>query len=295
MQSAAKGELAVVTGAAGGLGACFAQKLAQRGYRLLLIDRRAEQLRQTCDAINARYGAVATPCSVDLCQRAEVESLAGQLNQTPDLALLVNNAGFGTTDYFVDIDVSQHLDMIHLHVLTPVMLARAALPGMIERNRGAIINVSSLGAWSHSAGNVQYAATKTYLAVFSQALEQELQGTNVRVQALCPGFVRTEFHDAQGMKGFDLGQVPAQYWMSAEEVVECSLRELAGKRVVVFPGLRYRILGRLMQMPLFQPLVRRMARTQRRAARRLRRAQRAGVLPAGQQTAPEPANPAARS
>ena len=258
MKKAAEGALAVVTGAAGGLGSCFATKLAERGFRLLLVDRREPQLRQHCEALAARFGVVAEPYAVDLCKREELESLAQRLSQMPDLELLVNNAGFGTTDYFVDIEASQHVDMIHLHVLTPTLLTRAVLPGMLERDRGAIINVSSLGAWSHSAGNVQYSATKTYLAVFSQTLNEELVGTNVRVQALCPGFVRTEFHAADGMKDFDAQGVPAHMWMSAEFVVECSLRKLTGRRVIVFPGLRYRLLGRLMQMPLFQPFVRRM-------------------------------------
>lgn len=276
MKKATEGPLAVVTGAAGGLGSCFASKLAERGYRLVLVDRREKQLEKICEAITARYGVVAEPCAVDLCKRDEVESLARRLNQATDLELLVNNAGFGTMDYFVDMDVNQHLDMIHLHVQTPVILTHAALPGMIERDRGAIINVSSLGAWSHSAGNVQYASTKTYLAVLSQALAQELHGTNVRVQALCPGFVRTEFHTADGMKGFDLRRVPRRYWMSAEHVVDCSLAKLAGNEVIVFPGLGYRILGRLMQMPLFQGFVQRMAT--RRDARRSRKAARSSVV-----------------
>jgi short-subunit dehydrogenase len=152
---------------------------------------------------------------------------------------------------------------------------------MIQRDQGAIINVSSLGAWSYTAGNVQYASTKTYLAVFSQALAEELGGTSVRVQALCPGFVRTDFHDAAGMRGFDLRQVPARLWMSADDVVECSLRRLSGRKVIVFPGLRNRILGRLMQMPLFQPFVQRLATARKRAARRMPSAKRSpAVAPA---------------
>lgn len=277
MSSAAAGAWAVVTGAAGGLGSCFAARLAQRGYRLLLVDRREEQLQQICAEMTARYGVAAEPRAVDLSRREEIESLAQRLHQLSKVELLVNNAGFGTMDYFVDMDISQHLDMIHVHVLTPTMLTRAVLPGMIQRDQGAIINVSSLGAWSYTAGNVQYASTKTYLAVFSQALAHELDGTNVRVQALCPGFVRTDFHDAAGMRGFDLRQVPARLWMSADAVVECSLRRLSGNKVIVFPGLRNRILGRLMQMPLFQPFVRRLATARKRVARRMPSAKRSVV------------------
>jgi short-subunit dehydrogenase len=292
--NAAEGEWAVVTGAAGGLGACFASKLAERGFSLLLVDRREKQLQEICAAITTRHGVAAEPCAMNLCQQDVVEALARRLSQLPHLALLVNNAGFGTTDYFVEIEMNQHVDMVRLHVLTPMMLTRAVLPGMIERDRGAIINVSSLAAWSYSAGNVQYAATKTYLAVLSESLQEELYGTNVRVQALCPGFVRTEFHDAEGMKDFDFRRVPRRMWMSADDVVNCSLRKLSGRRVIVFPGMRYRLLGRLMQMPLFQPFVRRMA-GRRRAARRRRNQGRSNLDPPAPRAAEEPAQSTAGS
>ncbi len=156
--------------------------------------------------------------------------------------------------------------MVDLHVVTPTILTRAILPGMIKRNSGGIINISSLGAWFQSAGNAQYGATKNYLAVFSQALHQELRGTNVRVQALCPGFVRTEFHGAQSMSAFKLRRSPAAHmWMSADAVVNCSLRRLAGKQVIVIPGFGYRILGRLAQMPLLRPLLQWITRAPRSA------------------------------
>jgi short-subunit dehydrogenase len=292
MKKATEGKLAVVTGAAGGLGSCFASKLAQRGFSLLLVDRREQQLEQLADEITSRYGVDAEPRAMDLCDRDEVECLAHQLDLRTNLELLVNNAGFGTADYFVDADVNQHVDMIQVHVVAPTILARAALPGMIERNRGAIINVSSLAAWFYSAGNVEYAATKSYLAVFSQALQQELRGTNVRVQALCPGFVRTEFHDSECMKGFDTRQVPARYWMCSEDVVECSLRRLSGNQVVVFPGLSYRLLGRLAQMPLFQPLMGRLAGRERLPSRQ-QAAELATVLPPAPRVA-ETLSPASR-
>jgi uncharacterized protein len=263
MKIASEGGLAVVTGGAGGLGSTFANKLAERGYRLLLVDRRQQQLEQVCESITARYGARAEACAVDLCNREEVQRLAKRLEQMPDVELLVNNAGFGTIDYFADTDAKYVADMVDVHVVAPTLLTRAVLPGMIERNRGAIINVSSLAAWFQSAGNVHYGATKCFLAVFSQSLHQELRGTNVRVQVLCPGFIRTEFHDAESMKGFHLRCAPAAHlWMSAEEVVNCSLRRF-GKQVIVIPGFWYRILGRLAQMPVLQPLMRRLAQVPR--------------------------------
>jgi uncharacterized protein len=261
--------LAVVTGAAGGLGASFAMKLAERGHRLLLVDRRQNQLEEVCDAIASRYGkygAHADPFAADLSKRDEVELLADRLEHMGDVELLVNNAGFGTIDYFVDTDPRQLVSMVDVHVVTPTILTRAVLPGMLERNRGSIINVSSLGAFFQSAGNAQYGATKCYLASFSMSLHQELQGTNVNVQALCPGFVRTQFHDSDGMKSFNLLCSPAAHmWMTPDEVVDCSLRQLGGKQVVVFPGIKYRLLGRLAQMPLLRPLMQRFTRLPRMA------------------------------
>jgi short-subunit dehydrogenase len=147
------------------------------------------------------------------------------------------------------------VDLALVHVVAPTILTRAVLPGMVERRSGGIINVSSVAAWFQSACNVQYGSTKCYLATFSMSLAQELRGTNVRVQALCPGFVRTDFHAAQSMQGFQLRCAPAErYWMSPDEVVDCSLRRLSGRQVIVIPGLTYRVLGRLAQMPVLQPL-----------------------------------------
>jgi uncharacterized protein len=256
MKIASEGGLAVITGAAGGLGSSFANKLAKRGHRLLLVDRRLNQLEQVCESITALHGVPAEPCAVDLCKREEVDRLGKRLEQIADVDLLVNNAGFGSLEYFVDAPAKSLLDMVDVHVAAPTILTRAVIPGMIERNRGAIINVSSVSAWLQSAGNVQYGATKTYLAVFSVALHQELRGTNIRVQALCPGFTRTEFHDAECMKRFEVrGRLPEYFWMSADEVVDCSLRKLSGSQVVITPGLGYPVFGRLAQMPLLKPLM----------------------------------------
>lgn len=265
---ASQRRLAVVTGAAGGLGLAFANQLAARGYRLLLVDRRQAQLEQVCATIADRYEVSVEPYVIDLCNRREVEQLTLHLQQL-DVDLLVNNAGFGTVDYFVDCDPSFLAGIADIHVIAPTLLTRAVLPGMVDRNRGNIINVSSLGAWFHSAGNVQYGATKSFLAVFSESLQQELRGTGVRIQALCPGFVRTEFHSAEEMRAFHQRTPAANLWMSPDEVVACSLRKMSRRQVIVIPGLRFRILGRLARMPFLQPIMQffsRVPRMMRRAA-----------------------------
>ena len=281
MKIASQKGLAIVTGAAGGLGSAFAKQLAERGYRLLLVDRRQEQLEQVCESIADQHGNCVELCAVDFCRREDLERLAGRLAAAPDVELLVNNAGFGTVDYFADTDPNYLVGMVDVHVVAPTILTRAVLPGMLERNRGNIINVSSVGGWFHSAGNVQYGSTKNYLAVFSQGLEQELLGTNVRVQALCPGFVRTEFHSAECMQAYRTRQPPADpLWMAAEEVVTYSLRQLHKKQVIVIPGIGYRLVGRLGRMPFLQPLFQWITRVPRSAP---------GAVP---NTIPSPAQPA---
>ncbi len=253
-----------ITGAAGGLGACFARKLAARGYGLMLIDRREDALNVLCEELTAQHGVGVEPLAVDLAAEDAMVSLASRLAATPELAILVNNAGYGVSKFFVDAGVEQHLDMIRVHVLAAVRLTHAVLPGMLERERGAVINVASLSAWTPCAGMVSYSSTKAYLTVFTRALHDELRGTGVRIQALCPGFIRTDFHDAPAMKqGFDRGQIPRFMWMTPERVVDYSLRALPGGRPVVIPGWFNRITGRLMQMPISQPVVRALVRQER--------------------------------
>lgn len=254
--------LAVVTGAAGGLGSTFAKKLAQRGYRLLLIDLRPGPLAEVCEKLTAEHGVEADAYAVDLCNREEVQLLAQRLEQMPDIELLINNAGYGNADYFADTDPASLVGMADLHVVAPTILMRAVLPGMLERNRGNILNVSSLGGWIHAAGNAQYGATKNFLSVLTQSLHQELLGTNVRVQALCPGFVRTGFHAAEGMKAFK--HSPAErMWMTADQVVDCALAKLTSKQVLIVPGFLYSIVARLARMPFLQPLLQWITRAPR--------------------------------
>ena len=254
-------KLAVVTGAAGGLGAEFCRQLADLGYDLLMIDRDEPALDQLAAEVGTRHGVAIDTRLVNLVDPEALKSLAEHLTALPEVTLLVNNAGFGQSRYFVDIDVDNHMEMVDLHIQTPVRLCHAVLPGMLERNRGSIVNVSSLSAWTPCAGIVQYSATKQYLVTFSQAVSEELKGTKVTIQALCPGFVKTKFFTTQSMGMFDENQIPKWLWVSPEEVVRSSLRRL--DRVIVIPGLACRVLGRLMQMPVARPFVRRLAKNKR--------------------------------
>jgi len=251
---------AVVTGASSGIGAVFAQKLARQGFDVVLVARRKERLDELATELSSTHGVRADVFVADLADSDAVERLARHVAELPGLELLVNNAGFGTIGYFADGDEKLQMDMTRVHVLAAVRLARAVLPGMVARDRGAIINVSSIGAWLPVAGNAQYAATKIYLNTFSEAVADELRNTNVRVQALCPGFTYTEFHDVDSMEGFDRGMVGKRLWMPAEDVVDYSLKQLSGRRVIVIPGWRNRMLAFYMRTWWLKPIIRAFAR-----------------------------------
>ena len=177
MTNESQGRTAAVTGATGGLGVQFCWQLADQGYDLLVIDREQQALDKLATEISSKHNVRVDAQCVNLVDEAAVKVLVRHLQSLPELSLLVNNAGFGQSKYFVDIDVENHIDMVNLHVHTPVRLCHAVLPGMIERDRGAIINVASLSAWTPCAGIVQYSATKQYLVTFTEGVKEELKGS----------------------------------------------------------------------------------------------------------------------
>jgi short-subunit dehydrogenase len=175
-----------------------------------------------------------------------VSLVAERLTRAPNLALLVNNAGFGTRGSLADASPAQQEAMLQLHVVAPMRLTQAALPVLLKNGRGAIVNVSSIASFIFSAYNVNYCATKSYLTVFSEGLASELAGTGVRVQALCPGFTRSEFHQRMEV---DTNEIPGWMWMSASSVVQTSLRNLERRGpVVCVPGFRYKLLVLLLRL-----------------------------------------------
>lgn len=224
---------ALVTGASSGIGEAFAHRLAREGYRLLLVARRQERLAALATDLQAQYGSAAEVIVADLADPAAVEALAQRIAACSDLTLLVNNAGFGLTGRFAESDPARQLAMIQVHVAATVRLTRAALPGMLARGSGAIINVSSVAAFLPTGGSVLYTTTKNALNTFSLTLAQELSGTGIRVQALCPGFTYTEFHDAQGT---GRPALPRFWWMTAEAVVDHALRDLQRGQALSVPG-----------------------------------------------------------
>jgi len=253
------GKTAFITGASSGIGAEFAVQLASRGYDLHLVARRAERLQQLADTITGKFHIHVEFHRADLSRLEEIEELVPIINGITDLEMLVNSAGFGTMGRFTRVEAAKELAMLHVHVLAPVMLCRAALPGMLARNKGYIINVSSLSGLI-PIRNVVYQSTKTFLVSFSTALYNELAGSNVRVQVLCPGFVFTEFHDTPEYTHFSRQSVPGYLWMTPTQVVAESLKALDHNRLICIPGPIYKFAGALGRNSMTAGLIRFAAR-----------------------------------
>lgn len=229
---------AVVTGASSGIGAVFARRLAARGYDIIAHGRREEMLRFLCGELRERYNVRAEFIIAELSDQAQLASLERTIRDTSDLAFLVNNAGHGTVLRFHEEPVQSQDGMVRTHVNATVRLTHAALPAMLSRGSGTIVNVSSVAGFLISPGSAIYCATKAFLNSFSESLHLELRGTGVRVQALCPGFTTSDFHKRLG---YDTTQPSFRRFMSAERVVDTSFKALERGTVVCIPGWQYKI------------------------------------------------------
>jgi hypothetical protein len=224
---------ALVTGASTGIGATFAEALAAEGADLVVVARDEARLEALAAKLGRDHGVDVRVLAADLTDPADLGRVEGAAAGDEQLDLLVNNAGFGTAGDFADLEADGEEREIRLNVLALARLTRAALPGMLRRRRGAIVNVSSMAAFQPAPYNATYGATKAYVNSFTEALAEEVRGTGVRVQTLCPGFTRTEFQERAGI---DASRLPALAWMEPREVVAASLDGLRRGTVVVVPG-----------------------------------------------------------
>lgn len=225
---------ALVTGASSGIGKAFARRLAADGYDLILHGRRKELLDALAAELSGAHGVRAEAVTAELTEEAGLDGLVEKVKSIPELSLLVNNAGFGTAGLFHEESEKGQADMVRVHCLAVVRLTHAALPGMIRRGRGAVINVSSIRAFAPGITAATYAGAKSFINLFSSSIALELRGTGVRVQALCPGYTVTDFHRRIGLDtaGRNHGLVR---WMTPERVVEGSLRCLERGPVICIP------------------------------------------------------------
>lgn len=239
--------VAFITGASSGIGAAFARALGRRGFDLVLTGRRREHLEQLAQELRRAHSTQVEVIIAELADEDTLEQLAERVRSETQLEMLINNAGFGSGGApFHEQDYAVHQAMLKVHVHATVRLTYAALPTLLARRRGGIINVSSVAAFFPLPYQVMYTATKEFIRAFSEALAIELRGSGVQVQALCPGFTRTDFHARLGVDPERVyrtsGPMKA---MSAEEVVEASLRCLARGEVICIPGAHNRFASSL--------------------------------------------------
>jgi len=228
------GKTVLITGATAGIGAAFVRRLAADGWDLVLVARNEERLGETARRCRDEHGVAVEVLPADLATEEGIAAVEQRLGAGVDL--LVNNAGFGHHGRFLQVPVSDELVMLRVHCEAVLRLTCAALPGMIERGHGGVINVASVAAF-FTRGT--YSASKAWVVNFSESVAQDVAGSGVQVMALCPGWVHTEFHERAGM---DMSGVPGLLWLDADRVVDDALRDLRRRRTVSVPGRRYRVL-----------------------------------------------------
>ena len=224
---------ALVTGASAGIGAAFTRELARRGHDLVLVARRADRLEAEAARLTAAHGIVVESLVADLGTPDGVAAVASRLaDASRPIDLLVNNAGMGFAGNFWELAVDDEIAVINLNVVALVQLTHAALGPMVARDAGGVINVSSLGAYQPVPLNATYGATKAFVSAFTNAVREELRGTNVKLMVLAPGYTRTEFQE----NGIDPRGLPDFAWQSADTVVATAMRAYERGRTVCITG-----------------------------------------------------------
>jgi short-subunit dehydrogenase len=223
---------ALVTGATAGIGWAYARELAAHGLDVVLVARDAERLERRARELREAYAVAVEVLVADLADREQLRTVEARLSDPdrPPVSWLVNNAGFGLATPFGESDVRDEERALDVMVRAVLVLTKAALPGMVERGSGVVVNVSSVAGFLR---NGTYSAAKAWVTAFTEGLVPQVRGTGVRVQALCPGLTRTEFH---ARSGEDVSKVPDVAWMSPEDVVRASVRAVARGAVVCAPG-----------------------------------------------------------
>jgi len=223
--------LAMVTGASSGIGEAFAEQLAGDGWDLVLVARRRDRLEEVASRLSGAHGVSARVVAADLSDPGQLEALRLEAAELP-LGLLVNNAALAHYMPFAALPAGPAQELVQLNVLAPVMLTQAVIPGMLERGEGAVSLLAYSGASDkdYLPKRAVYAAGKSFLVTFTQILASELRDTGVRVQVVCPGLVRSEFHSRQGV---DMSAVPR---MEPHSVARASLEDLKRGVVVSIPG-----------------------------------------------------------
>ena len=225
---------ALVTGASSGIGAVYAQRLAARGFDLLLVARDQQRLEEAASKLRDEYGVQVEVLKADLTQKDDVLKLEQRLRSDSSISLLLNNAGVAADGLLANADTDLLERLIQLNVTAVTRLASAAAASFAKAGRGTIINIASVVALFPERFNATYSASKAYVLSLTQSLNAELDGTGVKVQAVLPGVTRTEIWERSGI---DATQIPAEMVMEAGEMVDASLAGLDQGELVTIPSL----------------------------------------------------------
>jgi hypothetical protein len=248
---------ALITGGTVGIGLGFARRLASRGHDLILVARDGDRLAQVARDIEDASGRSVRTVVADLADREDVDRVAELLaDPASPVEYLVNNAGFGIREGFLDSSLDAEQRLLDVMVTAPMRLCRAALPGMVRRGSGTVVNVSSIAGWL--AGGT-YSAAKAWATTFTEGLARELHGTGVTATAVCPGLTHTQFHQRADM---DVSRIPEWMWLDVDEVVDRALSDAAKGRAISVAGRQYRVLSLATQYAP-RPLIRRFGRPKR--------------------------------
>jgi short-subunit dehydrogenase len=235
---------AIITGATSGIGASFARVFAQMGYNLFLTGRRIEKINAFAAELREAYGVSVRVSITEFSDAGQINRLIEEIETIPIVSVLINNAGFGNAGLFADAP-ERHYAMLMVHVAAAVRLSGAVVPRMVHNGEGMIINVASVAAFFPMPGSASYSSSKRYLVTFSESLHMELSTKGIRVQALCPGMTRTDFHDRRGTEDDKIRKRYFLGWMDPDTVVRRSLRHLDSGNVVYVPGLVNKLIVRL--------------------------------------------------
>ncbi|MGW2718004.1 SDR family NAD(P)-dependent oxidoreductase [Streptomyces sp. NPDC001492] len=228
---------ALITGSTAGIGAAFARRLSADGHNLVLVARDTKRLQEQATELHDRHGIEAEVLTADLATDEGIEAVATRLaDRKNPVDLLINNAGFGNKGRFLDVPLADELQMLKVHCEAVLRLTMAATEAMRERGRGGVVNVASVAAFVPRG---TYGASKAWVVQFTQGAAKDLAGSGVRLMALCPGFVRTEFHQRAGM-GTD--NIPGWMWLDADKLVAAALSDLARGKSLSIPDARYKAL-----------------------------------------------------
>ena len=225
---------ALVTGASSGIGAIYAERLAARGFDLLLVARDQERLDAAASKLRTEHGVQVEVLKADLTQRDDVLKIEQRLRSDSSISLLLNNAGVAADGLLANADMEQLEKLIQLNVTTVTRLASAAAASFAKAGRGSIINIASVVALFPERFNATYSASKAYVLSLTQSLNAELDGTGVKVQAVLPGVTRTEIWERSGI---DASQIPADMVMEAGEMVDAALTGLDQGELITIPSL----------------------------------------------------------